>query len=133
MEPAHLSRILRGRPTVSGATTRRVRDLYDDLWDQPPPQSTWGERISAAKARGHAARRGWPPPLAWDDDTIDHTGASPQPWRRPDRGCSLDLAAEARELAAWGYARTQAAERIGVSRNTLDKAISRAARRERAA
>jgi transcriptional regulator with XRE-family HTH domain len=133
MEPAHLSRILRDRPTVSGATARRVRELYDELWDQPPPQSTRGERISAAKSRAHAVRRGWPPPLAWDDDTIEQPEASPQPWRRPSGGRSLDLAAEAAELAAWGYTRSQAAERIGVSRNTLDKAISRAARRERAA
>lgn len=133
MQPAHLSRILRGRPTVSAATARRARELYDELWDQPPPQSTRGERISAAKARAHAARVGWPPPLAWDDDQIDDPSAAPQPWRRPSLRPSPDLAAEAAELTAWGYTRTQAAERIGVSRNTLDKAISRAARQERAA
>ena len=133
IEPAHLSRILRGRPAVSAGTARRARALYDELWDQPPTQDTRGERISAAKARAHAARQGWPPPLAWDDDDIDEVGAAPQPWRRPTLHPSGDLAAEAGEFAAWGYTRTQAAERIGVSRNTLDKAISRAARRERAA
>jgi transcriptional regulator with XRE-family HTH domain len=133
IESAHLSRILRGRPAVSAGTARRARALYDKLWDQPPPQHTRGERISAARARAHAARQGWPPPLAWDDDDIDDPGASPQPWHRPTRHPSSDLAAEAGELAAWGYTRTQAAERIGVSRTTLDKAIGRAGRRGRAA
>jgi len=133
IEPAHLSRILRGRRAVSAGTARGVRALYDELWDQPPPQDTRGERISVAKARAHAARQGWPPPLAWDDDDIDDPGASPQPWQRPTQHPGSDLAAEAGELAAWGYTRTQAAERIGVSRTTLDKAISRAAQRERAA
>jgi len=57
MEPAHMNRILRGRPTVAAATARRVRQLYDKLWDQPPPQATRGQRISAARARAHAARQ----------------------------------------------------------------------------
>ena len=133
MEPAHLYRILSGRPAVMAATACRVRELYDRLWGQPPPQGTRGERISAAKARAHAARRGWPPPLAWDDDTIDDPGSSPGPWRRSGRRRSRDLAADARELAACGYTRTQVAQRLGISRDALDKAISRAAHRERAA
>jgi transcriptional regulator with XRE-family HTH domain len=133
MEPAHLHRILSGRPAVTAATARRVRGLYDRLWDQPPPQATRGERISAAKARAHAARRGWPPPLAWDDDAIDDPDARPEPWQRSCLHRSRDLVADARELAARGYTRTQAAQRLGISRGALDKAISRAARRERAA
>ncbi len=134
MEPAHLNRILRGRPTVAAATARRVRQLYDKLWDQPPPQATRGQRISAARARAHAARQNWPPPLAWDDDTIGDPAARPHPWRRPHTHRSADLAADAADLAARGYTRTQIAERLGVSRNTLDQAIRRAAAsRERAA
>ncbi len=134
MQPGHLNRILRGRPTVAAATARRVRQLYDKLWDQPPGEATRGQRISAAKARGHAARHNWPPPLAWDDDTIDDPAAQPYPWRRPRARRSADLAADAADLAARGYTRTQISERLGVSRNTLDQAIRRAAaRRERAA
>ncbi|MBO0815833.1 MAG: helix-turn-helix domain-containing protein [Actinobacteria bacterium] len=127
MGTAHLHRILRGRPAVTAATACRVRDLYDQLWDQLPPESSHGERISVAKARAHAARNAWPPPLAWDDDMIDDPDACPGPWQRTTLRPSRDLAAEAAELASRGYTRTQAAERLGVSRNTLDKAISRAA------
>jgi hypothetical protein len=29
------------------------------------------------RARAHAERQGWPPPLAWDDDTIDDPAAIP--------------------------------------------------------
>src|SRR5260370_105288 len=130
----HVSRLLRGRPTVAAAAARRVRKLYDKLWDQPPGEATRGQRISAAKARGHAARHNWPPPLAWDDDTIDDPAAQPYPWRRPRARRSADLAADAADLAARGYTRTQISQRLGVSRNTLDQAIRRAAaRRERAA
>jgi transcriptional regulator with XRE-family HTH domain/predicted transcriptional regulator len=126
MGPAHLRRILRGQPMVVAATARRARDLYDQLWDQPPPQATRGQRISAAKARAHAARHHWPPPLAWDDDTIDQPGTQPARWQRTRTHRSRDLAAEAAELTTWGYTRTQAAQRLGVSRGALDKAISRA-------
>lgn len=126
MEPSNLNAILRGRPAVSAATARRARQLYDELWDQPPPERTRGERISAARARGHAARHHWPPPLAWDDDTIDDPAARPHPWRRARTQRSRDLAADAAELTACGYTRTQIADRLGVPRTTLDQAIRRA-------
>lgn len=45
---------------------QRVCAVYDDLWDQTPPDS-YGSRRAAARARS----RGWVGPLAWDDDTID--------------------------------------------------------------
>ncbi len=54
-----------------------IADLYDELWDQTPPETTKGERISARKTRNLAAQRGWSPPLAWDDDTIDDPRAQP--------------------------------------------------------
>jgi hypothetical protein len=115
------------RPAHGGGGHRPPRrDLYDQLWDQPPPQATRGQRISAAKARAHAARHHWPPPLAWDDDTIDQPGTQPARWQRTRTHRSRDLAAEAAELTTWGYTRTQAAQRLGVSRGALDKAISRA-------
>jgi transcriptional regulator with XRE-family HTH domain len=133
MEPAHLNRILRGRPTVAAATAGRVRQLYNQLWDQPPPEHGRGQRISAAKARSHATRQHWPPPLAWDDDTIDDPAAQPHPWRAARRRSSAALAADAAELATDGYTRAQAAARLGVSRNTLDQAIRRMSRPGRAA
>jgi hypothetical protein len=63
---------------VTVATARRVRDLYDHIWNQPPPSATRYERQSATNARRAAAERGWVPPLAWDDDTIDDPNAAPE-------------------------------------------------------
>lgn len=48
-------------------TARKVKDLYDELWDQPGP-SQW--------TRTWAANRGFLPPMAWDDDTIDDASSN---------------------------------------------------------
>jgi hypothetical protein len=109
-----------------------VAALYDQLWDKPPPRDTPAQRSAAARTSQAAAARGWPPPLGWDDDPgphgIDNPSGHPAPgWRRDDRARrrSADLAAEAAELARQGCSRTRAAERLGVPRATLDRAISR--------
>jgi hypothetical protein len=48
--------------TVEVCTFEKVRDLYDELWNQTPPDTVGGRR---AKLR--AERKGWPPPMMWDD------------------------------------------------------------------
>lgn len=68
--PANLSALLRRDRTVA-ATARAVRDLYEELWDQAPPEDTHRDKIAAARARNHATKCGWLPPAAWDDDLID--------------------------------------------------------------
>lgn len=78
-----LRRKLHERGTVTAATARAVADLYDDLWDQPPPGSSRQEKCSASRSRNYARERGWPPPAAWDDDPgphfIDDPAAVPSP------------------------------------------------------
>jgi len=52
----------------------------------------------------------------------------PAEWLRQDgRRCrrGVELAADARELARYGVGRTQAAERLGVSVDALDRALGR--------
>jgi len=72
------------REQVTAATARAVGELYDRLWDKPPPESNQRERIAAARARNYAAERGWAPPLAWDDDIIDDPSGRPaERWKRP--------------------------------------------------
>jgi hypothetical protein len=63
--------------SVKAVTAARVKALYDRLWDVAPPESTKGERVAASHARGNAARRGWPLPMAWDDETIDDPAGKP--------------------------------------------------------
>ena len=115
------------RDQVTAATARAVSDLYDRLWNQPPPEHDQRTRIAAARARNHAGRQGWAPPLAWDDDQIDDPDGSPaEGWRRPARITrrSAALAEDARELMrAQGYSREHAAGRLGVSAAALERAL----------
>jgi transcriptional regulator with XRE-family HTH domain len=58
-------------PRTVVATARKVRALYDALWDEAPPEADYREKIAASRARNHATKHGWLPPQAWDDDFID--------------------------------------------------------------
>lgn len=51
---------------VHVSTARQVRDLYDQ-WSMTPPELT----PAVKTAKTFAAKNGWLPPLAWDDDLID--------------------------------------------------------------
>jgi hypothetical protein len=59
--------ILRQRRVRAG-TARRVARVYDQLSMTPGPDPRCAEA---------ARRRGWAPPLAWDDDQIDDPRAQP--------------------------------------------------------
>lgn len=126
--PTNLNRIIRtGR--VHATTARAVAALYDELWDTPPDESTPEAARRASRARKEAAARGWPPPLAWDDDQIDDPAAAPpEGWQRRDGKLrnAAALTEDAAELIEdQGYDRNTAAARLGVLRNTLDKAFAR--------
>lgn len=118
---------------VSAACARAVRDLYDKLWNQDPPEGTTAEKRAASRARGKARREGWAAPGAWDDEPgphcIDDPAATPVP--RCERGEGRErrergiLAAEALDLLGFGLDLNQAAERLGVDRSTLTTTLSR--------
>lgn len=61
---------------VTARTVEAVRDLYERMWNEHPPESTPGERMKAQRARAKARRNGWARPLAWDED-IDNPDAAP--------------------------------------------------------
>jgi hypothetical protein len=63
--------------TVSRDTYHAICRLYDDLWDQAPPQDSPAERAAAAAARARARHNDWPTPAALDDDLIDDPGYRP--------------------------------------------------------
>jgi transcriptional regulator with XRE-family HTH domain len=134
LTPANFCAMLRG-DQVTAATAQAVGGLYDRLWNQPPPEHDQRTRIAASRARHHAEREGWVPPLAWDDDQIDDPDSRPaEGWKRParTRRTSAELAEDAQELIRrQGYTREHAAGRLGVSLSNLEQAISRASRAER--
>ena len=72
--PSQIAR-LRHHPTCTAATRTRVAELYNQLWNQPRPDTP---DHSASRARNLARANGYPPPLGWDDDTIDDPNAKPQ-------------------------------------------------------
>lgn len=57
---------------VNVRTRDAVRRLYDDLSLSVPSPGR-----ATTRARNIASARGWPPPLAWDDDDIDDPAAAP--------------------------------------------------------
>lgn len=61
--------VMRSRELISVEGWRQVRDVYDHLSMTLGPSQA---------ARDRAAARGYRPPLAWDDETIDDPRATPQ-------------------------------------------------------
>lgn len=110
---------------VFARTARAVAALYDELWDADPLQHAITPR-GAATAAAIAQRDGWPPPAAWDDDTIDDPNALPDLGDAVSRQDALleDAAFIARTT---GGDREAVAERLGVSRDYLAKVYERAA------
>lgn len=62
----HLMRTGRGK--INTRTAEAVRHLYDRLSMTPGPST---------RARNHARRAGWAPPLAWDDHDLDNPTPNP--------------------------------------------------------
>lgn len=73
---------------VTAETARRVENLYTTLQLVPGPSS---------RARARARRLGWPPPLAWDEETIDDPDATPHVEPCPSAGFA-DRYTEMRDL-----------------------------------
>jgi hypothetical protein len=125
MHPANFDDLVL-RSTVTVGTARKVAALYDRAWNADPRDfGATGQGVVRTLTR--AAAEGWPSPLAWDDDTIDDPGAG------PDFGASTSRTSALVEDVTWlmdsyGYTRALAAERIGVTKATVDQAFTRAKR-----
>jgi hypothetical protein len=107
---------------VAADTARRVRDLYERLWNVDPTTRGVSARF-AAEAKARADAYGWVPPAAWDDDYIDSPAAT------PDIGESVDRYTAIAEDARWlmreqHYTTAQAANRLGITKDHLYRALS---------
>jgi hypothetical protein len=112
--------------SVTAARARAVRDLYNELSMATAPQSQ-----GANYARKLAERRGYVPPLAWDDDTIDDPAATPDLGTKVLK--TVALLENFEELTALGYTSDQAAERLEVTRDYLNELRRRARVKEQVA
>jgi len=133
-------RMLTDRRRVSTELAAAVARAYDQLWNTEPPRASAADKAAADTHQEHAERCGWPPPMAYDDDTIDLPSGDPGPgWKRTSRTAipAADLAEDVRWLREQGGYRhatpAELAMRLGVSKAALDKALQRAGRNERAA
>lgn len=83
--------VTRPRSQVSVEGWRQVKDVYDELsMTRGPSELT----------RSRAIARGYPPPLAWDDDTLDDPHATPHQGTGTGTGTVLDNVAVARAVAS---------------------------------
>jgi hypothetical protein len=106
---------------VTAAVARIVRDFYQQYADKPAEEC--GVRLRSARyARTWAAAKNFAPPIAWDDDTIDDPQAEPNYGDRTPR--YIALAENCAELERQGHTREQIAERLGVTRDGLQAALS---------
>lgn len=115
-----------GKPSVRYETADAIAKAYRQL-----------SGIAGNNTRGinRARRMGWPTPAEWAGD-IDDPDVDPSTWARDDDGrrASVALAEDAEFIMrTTGVGIELAAERLGVPRNTLEKARERAAARARAA
>lgn len=108
MSLANLSRILTGeRSYVSPETEVKVKELFD-VWQMHPKNN----RRSILKAE----RRGWAPPFAWDEESID------DPKSRPCMPLGFTTAGRMNQYKkhkAKGLADSEIARRLDINPSTL--------------
>lgn len=108
--------------TRSGKISRQTVDNVVNLFDRlQTVNATPKTRIWEAQ------RRELPPPLAWDEETIDDPAAQPAEWRRPAHALNKaeDIARDAAELMSYGESPEGAAARLGITVGSMQTAIRR--------
>lgn len=65
------------------STHLAIREMYDRWWNADPLECGVN-RSSVTVTKARAAREGWPPPAAWDDDEIGDPAARPKGLPRAD-------------------------------------------------
>jgi DNA-binding XRE family transcriptional regulator len=99
------------QPGCKLGTARAIKDLYE-RWQCIPGTS----RAAVSRAR----TKGWALPMAWDEDAIDDPNAVPHDCRRVGQQQSRqERLAEASELFSFGLNVSEAAQRMGLTRDTL--------------
>lgn len=76
LAPSNITALLK-RDRLTAAIDMRIRNLYDQLWNHPYTGIDHRSRIAESRARRYARTRGWLPPLAWDDESIDDPATLP--------------------------------------------------------
>lgn len=108
-----------------------IKRVYDQLWDKPGP--------GGALCTTRAAKAGYVPPLAWDDETIDDPQAQPnlgltKPKRgRPAKGLTPATEAQIEDvefLLEQAYKWDAITDRLGVEPVSLERLLYRKGRND---
>jgi hypothetical protein len=62
---------------ISHQRAAKIFELYERLWNKIPLPDTTAEKKSVALAKSAALKKGWLPPMAWDDGGIDNPDYDP--------------------------------------------------------
>jgi len=126
MSPGNFSALIK-TDHVLVRTARAVRDLYDRFWRANPLKAGVSSG-SVTRAKNLAITNRWAPVGAWDDDTIDDPASVPSIGAKQLR---MDAIAEDATFVmdTLGLTREHAAVRLGVTRSTVDAALSQVRRR----
>lgn len=118
MTETNVSRIHRRSGHVSAEIARRVDLLFREL------QLTPGSNV---RARNRARKNGWPPPLAWDEETIDDPAATPASYNANSSAPFIEKYRDAREI---GRTDQEIAQQLGIQPKSLARYLSRYAYEE---
>lgn len=106
------------RAWVTVETAAKVAALYDELAMTPG---------TSTRARCDARRRGWPVPLAWDEEDLDDPAAtptahlpSPTDWRRDS-----DREEQVLKLTGLGFSAAEIAIRLGTYKRYVTRVRAR--------
>lgn len=114
----HVSTIANGRrAAIATATDEAVRAAYERLSGRPGP---------SGYSRAWAARRGWAPPLAWEGVDIDDPAAVPDSGALSPRPLALAEDVEFIRRTTGVTDLGLIADRLQLTRESLDRALGRA-------
>ena len=105
--------MLQRQPYATVASARAVDAMYRRLMFASPP-----DELGAKRARARAARAGWVPPLAWDDD-IDDPNAT------PDLGRVVETGEKVIDLRQEGLSDVRIAEVLGIRVDSVQQSARR--------
>jgi plasmid maintenance system antidote protein VapI len=134
IDRGNFTALAQGRTAVTVAHAKAVTTLYDQLWDQVPEHAEWRAYIAYSRSLSYAAKAGWVVPMAWDEDTIDNPDASPDLAGttggingRPNKFEieDIDFILDNDPLTI-----EQLADRLHVTRNTIEHRLAQAERRD---
>ena len=103
---------------VQRRTAEKVARLYDELSMVAGPST---------RATTEAKRKGWAPPLAWDEEDLDDPAAKPaaHPPGLPGRQRNTDLEERVLELTRCGLSAAEIAIRLGTNTRYVTRVRSR--------